>query len=507
MTALHVYTDRSYTFIDLGDLATLPGLRYVATSMDDKNFVARSFLELQAARGTSIYLAFDLRANPVTHQPRTQPSWLKEELFTPVPAGKRRILTTDTDADFTVFRLGPSSADRRITLGGNIDSPLPYDQVSMYLIFYQGELTAARGWRPAPPGGPAPETAIHPVRQSTAEICSHGQRQVDENQLRSVLAKHRAWVADHHSGQRADFTCMRFPPLDFSGASIDFRAADLNGVQLEGSNLSTARLDDAEMKRANLANAILVRTSLRRANLLLANLSSTNLAGADLSGSNLSGAALRDADFTGTRVAGALFEPASLPDVRRIARAEGLDRLEYLHFPDTLISLRESFKQAGFRDQERAITAAIERHRAASAPWYERRLRQVVLGLTCDYGLATYRPLLLLAASIVIFPLLYWLCARAFPNSRLLLAAGATSTDQVCPTTGKRWRHYFKLSVLSAFALGEQGRIASWIERLLPASDSVRPTGAIRTLSGIQSLVSLLLLALWALVFVGRPFE
>jgi len=43
--------------------------------------------------------------------------------------------------------------------------------------------------------------------------------------------------------------------------------------------------------------------------------------------------------------------------------------------------------------------------------------------------------------------------------------------------------------------------------RLQPLEYMLRATGWVRVVSGIQSLLSVYLLALWALTYFGRPFE
>jgi hypothetical protein len=49
--------------------------------------------------------------------------------------------------------------------------------------------------------------------------------------------------------------------------------------------------------------------------------------------------------------------------------------------------------------------------------------------------------------------------------------------------------------------------VGTWMTRLQPREYTIRPTGWVRTVSGIQSLISVYLLALWVLTYFGRPFE
>jgi len=135
-------------------------------------------------------------------------------------------------------------------------------------------------------------------------------------------------------------------------------------------------------------------------------------------------------------------------------------------------------------------------------------VRVVLLGLTCDYGSAVTRPLLLIVASILIFPLLYYPCGRWLAGCKLLLVDGEdrSAAPRDVPDS-RRWRYCFQLSLVSAFALGGPLDVGKWIERLLPTTISVQAKGGLRTLAGIQSLMGLALLTLWLLNFLGRPFE
>jgi hypothetical protein len=490
----HVYSDRNYTFTEV---TRFGGLRHVLTANDDKSIASRQYLELEAGAGTAVYLALDKRA--------TAPRWLAEEGFTQTPpcdAAHHQIAISDSATRFALYCRPPRGRANRLTLGGNADQSVASTALlSMYLLFYQGELTAvepgkiepAAHSRATPASGP-PFRQLPPSAANT--LCAGGPLPGPAQLLQWSGSSPR---------QRADLRCAQLPRLDFSGQPLDLGDADLIAANFQSSNLSTAVLDQAEMMYANLADATLARTSLRRVNLSMADLSRAKLRGADLSGANLRGAKLDDADFTDAKLEGAVFEPLSLTTVRKIGLARGLDRLRFFSFPDALIELRDNFKQAGFRQQEREVTAALEREYEARAPWYGRWARRLLLRWTCDYGLAVARPLLLIAASLLLFPWLYALFAR-LPGSKLQLIDCDDAAPRDLPA-GRRWPHYLRLSLASAFALGGEFGVGDWIDSLLPSTNSVRAQGPLRTLAGVQSLLTLLLLALWAFIFLGRPFE
>jgi hypothetical protein len=68
------------------------------------------------------------------------------------------------------------------------------------------------------------------------------------------------------------------------------------------------------------------------------------------------------------------------------------------------------------------------------------------------------------------------------------------------------WGFFF--STVSAFSVGyKEIDVGRWIERINPKQETLRATGWLRTISGVQSLLSFYLLVLWFLIYFGRPFE
>ena len=66
----------------------------------------------------------------------------------------------------------------------------------------------------------------------------------------------------------------------------------------------------------------------------------------------------------------------------------------------------------------------------------------------------------------------------------------------------------FYFSILSAFHIGwRELNVGNWIARIQSREYTLQATGWVRTVSGMQSLISMYLLAMWALTFFGRPFE
>ncbi len=66
----------------------------------------------------------------------------------------------------------------------------------------------------------------------------------------------------------------------------------------------------------------------------------------------------------------------------------------------------------------------------------------------------------------------------------------------------------FYFSLLTTFHIGWRDlNVGSWIARMQPNEYILKPTGWVRFVSGLHSLISIYLLALWALTYFARPFE
>ena len=68
-------------------------------------------------------------------------------------------------------------------------------------------------------------------------------------------------------------------------------------------------------------------------------------------GPNLSGAELGRANLSGAR-----FEPTVVPPANLLLGVTGLDTLQWNRSPQALVLLRNAFKDAGMRQQERQTT-------------------------------------------------------------------------------------------------------------------------------------------------------
>ncbi len=322
--------------------------------------------------------------------------------------------------------------------------------------------------------------------------------------------------------------------------------ADLQGANLSKADLQWTHLIDANLKHANATQANLKKANLRHANLQKANLYGAmldhtiledavlqeadlykaNLQGARLVGANLKGAYLDSANLQGT-----VFElqPNGLPNIPSVAKAKNLSLLTYETLPHSLVELREAFKKSGLRKQEREVTYAIKHagfiKAKANGDWLTKA--EVWMGwfffeTTCKWGMEPERPLLILGGLIFLLTFLYGYAISAARCSEdknngiwKVWLAGRIRSD-----LGNRYKrplddyspkclwYGFRFSLSSAFHIGWRDiNVGSWIERIQCDEYRLQATGWARTISGLQSLISVYLLALSILAYFGRPFE
>ncbi|MCP4467289.1 MAG: hypothetical protein GY813_11135 [Halieaceae bacterium] len=146
------------------------------------------------------------------------------------------------------------------------------------------------------------------------------------------------------------------------------------------------------------------------------------------------------------------------------------------------------------------------------------------LDLTCAYGLNPFRPLLILMMLTGAFFVPYWIAILT--SGGLLVRSGVfvirpSGTERPEPILGRRLdgksaglgRHLFILgaafyfSVHSAFQIGWRDfNIGNWLSRLQPVEFGMVGRGWVRSISGVQSLISVYLLALTIFSYFGRPF-
>jgi hypothetical protein len=350
-------------------------------------------------------------------------------------------------------------------------------------------------------------------------------RVITQADLNRILQAHALWLESKgREGQQANLS-----------------KADLSWAHLYKAHLYKANLSEAQLHDANLSGTVLEWANLSGAYLYHANLSGAILIFANLSGAYLSGANLAYANLSG-----AWFEPkpGSVSDVALLLGIGGLASLGYVNSSHGLVELRETYKKAGLREPERELTYALnhnrrlKRNKEGLAGKLESLFNLVCFEWTCQYGMNPGRPLEILGLGLFLFTPFYFLALRSrdretglwllLPPDRIL---GQGSKVRPFKLTGRtpfrplppgRWarvkarfcrglrrvRLAFYFSLLSAFNLGwRELNVGNWISRLQKHEYTLRATGWPRTVAGLQSLLSVYLLALWVLTYFGRPFD
>jgi Pentapeptide repeats (8 copies) len=383
-------------------------------------------------------------------------------------------------------------------------------------------------------------------------------RKLTPEELETVLRNHYQWQetqGDPNDARRANL-CQ----ADLTETNL--QKAKLSLANLQEAKLIRADLQEADLVGANFQRAYLPGAKLQKASLLGAILQEASLFGANLEEADLSWANLQEASLMDANLRKVIYEPipGKLPMFWTLTEPENqLETLRFRHSPAALIELREAFKKGGMRMQERQLTYAIEHTKMLLAwdpswnsfklldtrPWVEKLAGKseslfsyVLFELTSGYGMAPSRALATLGFLILVFALVYMValetaCGRAgiwvtWPADRVYQEEGAKEAARVTTAfffprvqdwaAGRWWGVLLRgvclpliglyFSLLSAFSLGwRELNVGTWIARVQSREYVLRATGWVRTVAGIQSLLSVYLLALWVLTYFGRPFE
>ena len=335
--------------------------------------------------------------------------------------------------------------------------------------------------------------------------------------------------------------------LNITWPKINDCEGSYNGVRISGEKLMQViaegrwqepAKDNDFNPGANLCGVILWRADLSDIDLSYADLSGAFLYNVNMSNANLTNTILTDTILDNVNLTGAKYQPKAgkQPNVDFIAEAKGLSELTYSQ-PRALVGLRKLFKDGGYRDQEREITYSINHVRTESLlknieegdleesvlpkgkgllGRVEGLFNYVFFDLTTKWGMAPSRALWAIFVLILIFAFPYAYALRApkkdgiwrfwaEERARTDLGSKAPELLQAKGFHAIGLALYF--SILSAFHIGWRDlNVGNWIARIQPREYTLRASGWVRTLSGIQSLLSVYLLAIWALTYFGRPF-
>ncbi len=297
------------------------------------------------------------------------------------------------------------------------------------------------------------------------------------------------------------------------------RGSDLRGAHLFGAHLFGAHLRGADLPHATLSDADLTGADLRNADLLVANLTGADLTFADFSMASFNQTVLSGAILDGTLLAGVRFDVRGTPDPNHVPSGAGLSTMTWQESSAGLAHLRSVFRNAGMRDAERQLTYAIMRG-PDGAPWsFDQNFKWFFFDLTSAYGLEPARALWILLGLYTLFAIPYMVAANVPISEKAAIwrvwfkdESRASNPDARRLAVDARalmipvWGLYF--SLLSTFRIGWRDlNIGNWLSRLNPHDYEVQATGWVKVISGVQSLLSVYLIAIWALTYFGRPFE
>jgi uncharacterized protein YjbI with pentapeptide repeats len=344
-----------------------------------------------------------------------------------------------------------------------------------------------------------------------------------------------------------------------SATGANFSRASLISAMLSGADLS-----NAEFGGANLTNASLVETNLARARFSWAPdaVPPTILSKADLTRANLTGAILVETKLDGAILRMANFDETSfgvvpgqyLPHFTDWSAGLNLAQIRIERDPHTIFAfrrLRDELKNGGLRNEAKEINASIRRAQMKKKFSVVYFLEYLAFDIPTNWGSEPIRAIKLLVGFIVLFSIPYFIVLimpdrpgrgaiwRVWSADRILDRENPTqvrsghaeenthrseaefndSTNVVTRWPSRREKIFglpplhalmfgMYFSVLSAFHFGwHELNVGHWIARIQPHEYVLRPSGWVRTVSGIQSLLCLYMLALWALTFFGNPFD
>ncbi len=349
----------------------------------------------------------------------------------------------------------------------------------------------------------------------------------------------------------ADLTGVDLSDANLEGSFMDetnLFGAKLARASLEGAYLRRVKLKNAMLREINAKYSILRSLDLSESNLKTINFSGSvfkkvdlkgtkfidcNLSAAIFTGSELAGSEMLKSDLTGTQfefadMTGVIYEPKSpgQPDIQMMSTAKNLHLMKYNDDRAGLVSLRKSFQENGYREKELDITYALrkrDREKLTESGKLSKRidgyLNIILFEWTCEYGRKPGRPLILMSVLIIICCIAYFFSIyiggmgtvwkvlpqeHQLPHEKDILPAKVEFRS--CTVLENVWYPLF-LSLLAAFRIGwRELNVGTWLSRTMPFEYTLITRGWVKIIMGMQSVISVYLLALSILTYFGRPF-
>lgn len=409
-----------------------------------------------------------------------------------------------------------------------------------YRVLHDG---AVRWEGRLPNGSPVSDEELNAYCKQNNERLrtNRDQQQFDVSWLRgAVLAGARlaGCVLNELDLTNIDLTGADLRNVTATGATLtkgDLSHSLLEGAQLttemRGTNLTGIWWPHAALAGADLANANLMWAQMEEADLSGATLSSAVLSYARMPRATVVGTGLSEAQLRGSDLSSAIFEPlpGQIPGMSDLMLAPYLAGLRFKDSPHALVALRKAFKEAGLRQQERALTFAIEHERPLRTSQPERAVKYWLLELPTQYGLAPNRPLLILLILVGACAVGYYVSIETGRRAGIVVVIRRRLRAKPGDFKVRLWRlrvgrrrsvHGFRVSrwraVRTALALSSVNALnlkvqwldaGVWLRMLRKKNYDLEGVGFARSLAGAQSLLSMYLIALWLLMYFGNPFE
>lgn len=366
----------------------------------------------------------------------------------------------------------------------------------------------------------------------TASLTAQPKEPPLPERVAQALAAHQKWVDSNGlKGERAVFVDDCFRDLDLTERDLRkalFLRVSLSGAQMHqadfrGAVLYQCKLHDVYAERTDFSGAFLQGTEFIGADLTSAAFEGADLTGAVFTKALLNETNLKNANLAFADCTDAIFLPRELPDARDMATVAGLQTLQFRREPLVTfekqpiagVQLRDSFKKAGFRRQEREVTYAL--NRIGDLTGEEELFRYIFFEWTSNWGLTPNLPLKLMLYLILICGAIYTTALTLAPLDQDAETGRGIYREW---EDEKKKREYlnkkecnplltgFVFSVMSALYIGwEELRLENWLSRLNPQEYRLKASGWLQTLSAVQAILTTYLLALWILTYFGRPFE
>ncbi len=248
------------------------------------------------------------------------------------------------------------------------------------------------------------------------------------------------------------------------------------------------------------------------------NLEKANLSYADMRNALLFDTNLKDAIFSEVNITGSQYEPNSSPHKDSLGGIEGLKTVWFNKGRQSgLVQLRSALKKSGLRGLEREATYAIEHGKTNNSDWYVKWVKLLFFEWTSGYGLNYLRPIAILLFLVLTFSIPYIIALETHGRE----GAWITEVDgRAKRDLGEKKPQLIKLrglpvvicgfyfSILSAFHIRWRDlNVGNRVTRIQPKEYTLKVTCWVRIVTGIQRLISIYLLILWALIQFGRPFD